>query len=383
MGRLLLAVLALVLVPGPIAGQRVWIVDSNNGPGTDFTDIPPAVAAAAVGDTLSVRPGAYTGAAIQRGLSIVPATPTSTIMFTGTFTVQGLRAGERVVLQGLQFLSLGGFQATPISCSSCLGTVHLSAVSFLWLQPGHGTVQILGCRLVTLDQCRIQGLNVNSATVVLSRSDVRPLQQNLVVPACRLTNAHLTVVDGSILGHNGWPSPPFCGPATEGIACTGGQILMMGSAGVAGGAGGGGWCPYTQADAVTGTGSVTREATTTLGRVSSAGIQVAVRHLPHQLANGAPPGGALTTELRSQPAVPTALFVSVPRDALATPFGALWLDPSSLVQIDAGATDAAGRRTLRFPILPFMPLGLALGFQSAVLLPGGVELTNPMVVPLS
>ncbi|MBK8976312.1 MAG: hypothetical protein IPM29_10310 [Planctomycetes bacterium] len=43
---------ALVL---PLAGQRTWVVDSANGPGTDYLDIDAAYAVAGVGDTLVVR----------------------------------------------------------------------------------------------------------------------------------------------------------------------------------------------------------------------------------------------------------------------------------------------------------------------------------------
>ncbi|MEO6597709.1 MAG: hypothetical protein ABIP94_23435 [Planctomycetota bacterium] len=38
----------------------IWIVDATSGPGTHFTDLPPAVAAAQSGDTILVRPGTYT-----------------------------------------------------------------------------------------------------------------------------------------------------------------------------------------------------------------------------------------------------------------------------------------------------------------------------------
>ena len=40
--------------------QTIWIVDAANGPGTNFTDLPAAVAAAISGDTILVRPGTYT-----------------------------------------------------------------------------------------------------------------------------------------------------------------------------------------------------------------------------------------------------------------------------------------------------------------------------------
>ncbi len=45
--------LAMLVLP------TIWIVDAANGPGTNFTDLPAAVAAAAHGDTILVRAGAY------------------------------------------------------------------------------------------------------------------------------------------------------------------------------------------------------------------------------------------------------------------------------------------------------------------------------------
>src|SRR5215510_991412 len=51
--RTMSIVLAVLLVP------TIWIVDAANGPGTNFTSLPAAVAAAASGDTLIVRRGTY------------------------------------------------------------------------------------------------------------------------------------------------------------------------------------------------------------------------------------------------------------------------------------------------------------------------------------
>ncbi|HET6203151.1 MAG TPA: hypothetical protein VFI25_10165 [Planctomycetota bacterium] len=39
--------------------QTTWVVDDNGGPGVNFIDLPPAVAAAADGDILLVQPGTY------------------------------------------------------------------------------------------------------------------------------------------------------------------------------------------------------------------------------------------------------------------------------------------------------------------------------------
>jgi hypothetical protein len=57
-GKEISMLLSTVLVIAAL--PTVWIVDQANGPGTHFTDLPAAVAAAQSGDTILVRAGVYT-----------------------------------------------------------------------------------------------------------------------------------------------------------------------------------------------------------------------------------------------------------------------------------------------------------------------------------
>ncbi|MFQ5505706.1 MAG: hypothetical protein ACE5F1_13050 [Planctomycetota bacterium] len=57
--KLASTLMAAGLVAGLASGQKTWIVDKSNGPGTHYTDLPPAVAPAAHGDTIIVRKGTY------------------------------------------------------------------------------------------------------------------------------------------------------------------------------------------------------------------------------------------------------------------------------------------------------------------------------------
>ena len=72
------------MVPIPLifalALPTIWIVDAANGPGTSFTDLPPAIAAAQSGDTIIVRAGpAYTLFSVSgKALTIRGAGPTMT-----------------------------------------------------------------------------------------------------------------------------------------------------------------------------------------------------------------------------------------------------------------------------------------------------------------
>ena len=64
-----------VLVP------TIWIVDAANGPGTSFTDLPAAVAAASSGDTILVRAGSYSAFNVAgKALTIRGAGTTSTFV---------------------------------------------------------------------------------------------------------------------------------------------------------------------------------------------------------------------------------------------------------------------------------------------------------------
>ncbi|HKB15810.1 MAG TPA: hypothetical protein VKF62_07080 [Planctomycetota bacterium] len=61
--------------------QQTWVVDDNPGPGVDFTDIPPAIAAAADGDILLVQPGTYTHFTLSgKGLRILGSGATSSVV---------------------------------------------------------------------------------------------------------------------------------------------------------------------------------------------------------------------------------------------------------------------------------------------------------------
>ncbi len=71
-----LSFLALGVIAGFAPAQKTWIVDAFNGPGTHFTDLPPAVQAAAPGDHVVVRTsapgGTYTAPMIARGSRSTP-----------------------------------------------------------------------------------------------------------------------------------------------------------------------------------------------------------------------------------------------------------------------------------------------------------------------
>jgi hypothetical protein len=104
--------IVLALVP------TIWVVDASNGPGTNFTDLPAAVAVSANGDTIIVRPGTYSGFSVAgKALTIRGAGASST--FVAVASQPGSAFGETTidaVPQGTTFY-LGGLRFAPIAYS--------------------------------------------------------------------------------------------------------------------------------------------------------------------------------------------------------------------------------------------------------------------------
>jgi len=127
----------------PLSAQgKVWVVDALNLAGADFTDIQPAVDAAADGDVILVRGRlgeVYGGAVISgRTLTIAGDIDTSTPFpvqinpVTGPIWVQSLLPGQRLTLRGLAIRDANplapAFQSN-LTVTSCIGSVYVEEVS--------------------------------------------------------------------------------------------------------------------------------------------------------------------------------------------------------------------------------------------------------------
>jgi hypothetical protein len=86
---------------GLASAQTTWVVDDDPGPGVDFTDLPPAVAAAGIWDTIVVRDGLYSSTVVDRGVRIV-GEGASASWILWDLTVRDVPAGQLVVIAGLR-----------------------------------------------------------------------------------------------------------------------------------------------------------------------------------------------------------------------------------------------------------------------------------------
>lgn len=92
-----LAALSPALLWTPPGHANTIVVDDNGGPGVAFTDIQPAVSAAAPGDLIVVFPGSYSSFVVDKGLTIVA---NGSAVVAGTISVQHVTT-IRTLLAGL------------------------------------------------------------------------------------------------------------------------------------------------------------------------------------------------------------------------------------------------------------------------------------------
>jgi hypothetical protein len=111
--------LTLLMLALPLQSQ-VWTVDASGGPGADFNDLPPAIAAASAGDVLLIRSGNYSAAQLGVGLTL-QADEDANVQVAG-LRVESVPAGQHVVIAGL------------------------TSPSFAWISSCDGMVWIEDCR---------------------------------------------------------------------------------------------------------------------------------------------------------------------------------------------------------------------------------------------
>jgi hypothetical protein len=122
--------------------------------GGDFPDLQSAVQAAAPGDLLLVGPGADPGASVNGKPLTIVAYGAASIF---SLHIQGLDAGETVVVRGFQ---LGGTSAFPwgdVGVSGNEGAVWFEDCGLLGGPGGFPGPMVIGSASVTFVRCSIQG----------------------------------------------------------------------------------------------------------------------------------------------------------------------------------------------------------------------------------
>ena len=207
----------------------MWIVDDDAGPGVDFPDLAPAVAAAASGDFLLVKDGSYGSVVLDKSLTVVAEQGAAAV--AGELQIHQLAAGEQLVVRGLRFRADG----LPLSVSGSQGRVWLEACRFENTSAaGTGTglraaAVVEGSNSVVFLSTTLQGGTTAAAGVAVPEGQGTAL---------RCTDTDLHLYDCVVQGGDGLDSAD----GGHGILLSGGSLFASGST-LAGGPGGASPCP--------------------------------------------------------------------------------------------------------------------------------------------
>lgn len=347
----------------PLLAQT-FVVDANNGPGTNFTTIAAAVASVPSGSVLLVRPGAYWAFTIASKSLTLIADPGAGIQLGGflpsTVTIGPLAAGQTVALRGFWVSGASYHSSTPIYVDvvGCQGTVYLDD-----LRPT-GAVQ----------------MTVSNCAAVVVRGSGTSLQAWSQAPLVA-TNSNVVLEDCLFYPFNGVPasishqgtgsvqvsdSALYTSAVTPAITLGGGELRLLRGTTIIGGN-----------PAVSGTGTVRRDAGVVMGSAIAPSLTVVNAPMPSLDASSSGPG--LSAALRAPPGHLAAIAIALPGRPVALPglLDAIWLDPATFTGVALGVIPASGSFSASLP-LGTVPQAFVVAWQGHTYDPvAGILISNP------
>lgn len=374
MSRIPIFTLAALGLSSLLGAQRTWIVDAANGAGTDFTNLPPAVAAASDGDSIIMRAGSYTSANLNKTLTVLGQGAVT----VSSLTINGLTAGKAVAMAGLD---------TPaIDLRSNGGRIHIERCRVTQIVSGSTSIQ--DCRLVTANACAFRVASVLRSKVLLTDCTILPSTTGNPV-AWTGTDVDAILIDCSVRGADAVCTFSMT-PPSRAMSVNGGTLVLSGDACVIAAGADSASCfshPPVPAVACGSSAMISRDpgvsVTGTNGGAPFTGSFTLVNEsLPAVTAAGAPPGGMLNSDVYAPPGTVSLLLISVATLDAPTPFGTLWLSLPNF-SIDAGVIGGSGHRLHSLAVGAGWMRGLSVTLQ-AVTLPasGPIALSQPVCVLL-
>ncbi|MGE0142761.1 MAG: hypothetical protein AB7I19_19085 [Planctomycetota bacterium] len=341
----------VALVGGLATAQNVHVVDSAGG--GNFFDLPAAISAALPNDVLLVRTGQYSPFALTKPLAILGDPGAAILQQQLGVRVQGIGAGQQVVLRGLTFSSL----PNSLLVEGCDGTVVVENALA-------GGVLLADVAQVALHAVSISTLEVRDSNLTFVGGSTAGF---------RCERSRVTVTGTTCGGGINLLTP------LPGLEVRSGRVVVMGEASTQIAAG---FSYVGSGPAVLvhpGGEFVVDPAVTLLPMRNSPPIVGPSRTVPMVSLFASRSAAQVATRTHAPGASQAFLLVGLVRpDVLAfpLPFQDLWLQaPPAL--LDSGPLDAQGVRTAAF-VAPTLPPGLALAFQ-AVALRSGVEVSNAVI----
>ncbi len=344
---------SLAILAGLASAQQVLVVDAAGGAGSQFRTIPPAIAAAAPGDTVLVRAGLYSEAlVIDKGIRLVGEDAQLIGILTpdGSVLVRNLPAGETFAMRGFRAAQVG-FTGPMIHVRDCRGSVSLrdlrqgglmqfavtirnSAqvhVAEVTLRLAQSTASTAVFEQVVCDAAAFAGLWITGGQVDCMRCTLRGSLSAFGGPAVQLDSGRVRLTQSTATGTPAGLTPS---PAINSL---GGEIHLD---------------PTTVVQASNGALPIAGPATVIRRELTSLSART--------------DGTTLTADLQGAMGAFFAIIASAPSPTLATPFGDQWLDPTVQVIVDVGRLAQGRQHRWSLPHPPITP-GLTITMQAVTL----------------
>ncbi len=384
--------LALVAL-SPFAGATTWIVDVNNGPGADFTQISTAIASVSANDTLLVRPGQYSGFTLDKQLAIVGL---GTVTFPNA-TIQNLPAGTTTVLANLVQNDVSGFG--KLSVVGNAGALMIDQLTCHWTVLVTNSADVRFRRLDAQHTvlCGNSRVEIADSTIVGSQSGgscTCCFNPAVGMPALSVLGGEVHVALTSLLGGHGGNNTCIdtgnCdgGDGGAGIELTSGARLIVSGTSqdfVQGGAGGTSSCDHPGSSGPALSLDASSEARLSgesfVGWISNNGGTI-INPSPDDptfVALGSPSSGNVFTLRVHGPVGATADVILGRRPIIV---GTPALDEEQLTPVNRvfhlGVIPANGTASLNFPVSPSWPQGFSVVFQGRLTAGASTVYTNSL-----
>lgn len=360
---------AALLLGTTLTAQATWIVDANNGPGTDFTSLQIAIYSAAPGDRLFVRAGTYQPGILDRPLAIVgdgnPVVAGNGGYSPG-FLVQSLPAGSLTTITGMVFAA-GSLSNESLRVQSGPGTIVLDGVeSSLSTSVGASSdVRFAHSHF-------LQGLKIENSTCLLDECQVLPDAGQTVFSGLNTSSSHVVLNRCQVTGRSS--ATLFATAAIESTSST----LVLTDDGTGSIVAGIGALPIA---AIRGTGTAQIDPHVLLvpsgGAPAVTGVAATTRARPSLAITAGPAGGTIDLDLFGTTGEIYVEAVGLALPAIYVPGfdDTIWVQP--LMHWTAGVFNATGHALEAIPVpnLPLVP-GFSFTWQAAAFSQTGITLSN-------
>jgi hypothetical protein len=361
----------------------------------DFTDLPPAVAAASPGDTILLRWG--TGApygfdlTIRRGIRII-GDDTMPISVRGICRPTTIPEGDLMVIHNIDLTDWSSW-ITSVVVEDCVGTVVVSGLQDRDDQAG-GTAAVRSSRLVYTG-CRLitphWSIEIDDSGVWLIDCDIRapgPSVYPFRPGAVSVARSDLWVIGGYVKGPDGVGNN--CGVTQSpesGIAAYGSRAVLCGGARIEGGL-----CAATRfrsaalfqdghSDPRLAGWHVRDPNVAFVERAEvSRNVPTVHREVAAVFPRAASPGQRQTIDVIGPSNGVVSVYASFAHGyaPIRLPVGDVWLDPALTLHIATGSVDSQRQYQATTTIPSWLPVGSTLVYQAVALTSsGGFELSTP------